>query len=94
MKKTIKLRVAQVLAAGFCLLSVTGCNNASAPKGEVTVAELNQAVAVLSVGGGAPKTVDVLTNFPAFKGRPFPVPPVGKKFIIDPSTCKVVVVNM
>ena len=93
MKKMIKLRVAQILGAGFGLLAITGCGKASAPGGEVTLAEMNRAVGMMSMSpAGAPRTVDELTNFPAFKGRPFPAPPAGKKFAIDPATHQVVVV--
>jgi hypothetical protein len=42
---------------------------------------------------GGPKTVGELTNFPALKGRPFPAPPAGKKFAIDPATHRVVIVK-
>lgn len=85
-----------VLALGCCTLLIAGCGKASAPKinGEVTVAEMNQAMRMMSMSPmGAPKTVDGLTNFPALKGRPFPVPAAGKKFAIDPVTHEVSIVN-
>ena len=81
-----------VLALGGFVLATTGCNKASAPNGEVTLAEMNQAMRMMSLSPvGAPRTVDELTNFPAFKGRPLPSPPAGKKFIINPATGQVVV---
>lgn len=80
-----------MLVAGACLLAVIGCHKATTPRDAVTLAEMNQAVRFMSVGGGAPKSVDALTNFPAFKGRPLAVPPAGKQFIIDRSTGKIVV---
>ncbi len=93
MKNLIKLLAAPILALGFCALVSAGCDKASAPKGEVTLAELNRAAGMMAMSSsGAPRTVDELTNFPAFKGRPFPAPPAGKKFAIDPATHQVVVV--
>ena len=93
MKKMIKLRVAQILGAGFGLPAITGCGKASAPGGEVTLAEMNRAVGMMSMSpAGAPRTVDDLTNFPAFQGRRFSTPPAGKKFALNASTREVVVV--
>jgi len=89
----IKLKAAGILAAGFGLLAITGCNKTSAPKGEVTLAEMNRAVGRMSMMGRPPQTVDELTNFHAFKGRPLPVPPAGKKLILNQSTREVVVVD-
>ncbi len=94
MKKMIKVRVAQILAVGFGLLALTGCGKASAPGGEVALAEMNRAVGMMSMSpAGAPRTVDDLTNFPAFNDRAFPVPPAGKKFVLDLSTKVVAVVD-
>ena len=92
----IKSLTASVLALGFCALIITGCGKTSAPKtgAEVTVAEMNQAIQMMSTSpSGGPKKIDDLTNFPTFKGRPFSAPPVGKKLIIDPATHQVVIIN-
>lgn len=82
-----------ILALGLAL-ATAGCSKATAPaNAEVTVAEMNQAMRMMSMSPvGTPQTVDELTNFPAFKGRPFPVPPAGKKLAINPATHQVVVV--
>ncbi len=91
-----RLRVAPVLALACGALLLAGCGKASAPKviGEVTVEDMNKAINMMSLlPGGDPKTVDELTNFPALKGRPFPTPPAGKKFSIDPAKHQVVIVN-
>lgn len=82
-----------ILALGLAL-ATAGCSKATAPaNAEVTVAEMNQAMRMMSMSPvGTPQMVDELTNFPAFKGRPFPVPPVGKKLTINPATHQVVVV--
>lgn len=93
MKKPTRLLAASTLVLGFCLLGTAGCSKPSAPKGEVTLAELNRAMGVMSMSSaGLPRTIDELTKFPAFKGRPFPAPPAGKKFAIDPATRQIVVV--
>jgi hypothetical protein len=92
----IKLLAVPVLALGCCTLLIAGCGKTAAPKvnGEVTVAEMNQAIRMMSMSPlGAPKTVDELTNFPALKGRPFPVPAAGKKFAIDPVKHEISIVN-
>ncbi|MCX6895153.1 MAG: hypothetical protein NTZ16_06590 [Verrucomicrobia bacterium] len=94
MKNSIKLLPVTILTLGFCALGITGCGKASAPKNEVTLAELNRVVSMMSTSlVGAPRTVEELTNVPAFKGRPFPTPPAGKKFAIDPVTHQIVVVD-
>jgi hypothetical protein len=85
-----------ILASGFCALVITGCGKTSAPKanGEVTLAEMNQAVRMMAISPlGTPRTVDELTNFATLQGRPFPAPPAGKKFAINPSTHQVIIVN-
>jgi hypothetical protein len=92
----IKLLAMPALALGWCALVITGCGKTAAPKanGEVTVAEMNKALLMMSMSPmGAPRTVDELTNFPALKGRPFPVAAAGKKFAIAPVTHQVVIAN-
>ena len=94
MKKKIKLRATPILALGVCAFVVAGCGQASTSKNEVTVAEMNQALGMMSMSpAGAPKTIAALTNFAGFKGRPFPTLPVGQKLAIDPATHEVVIVN-
>ena len=90
------LLAAPLLALGFCALFIAGCGKSSAPKapGEVTVEEMNQALRMMAISPlGTPRTVDELTNFSTLKGRPFPAPPAGKKFAINPATHQVVIVN-
>ena len=92
MEKMSKLRSATVLAAAFGLLALAGCDKTSGPQGQVTLAEMNRAVGMMAMSpAGAPRTLDDLTNFPAFKGRSFPVPPAGKKLLLNPSTREVIV---
>lgn len=93
MKNSIKLLAPPILAAGFCALTIAGCGKNSAGKNEVSLAEMNRAVGLMSMSpAGAPRTVAELTNFPAFKGRPFSTPPTGKKFAIDPASHQIIVV--
>ena len=85
----------RLLGLGFCALVITGCGKTSAPvNGEVTLAEMSQAVRMMAISPvGVPRTVDELTNFSTLKGRPFPAPPAGKKFAINPATHQVIIVN-
>jgi hypothetical protein len=94
MKHLNNLWAAPILALGVCAFVVAGCGKTSAPKDEVTLAEMNQAMGMMSMSpAGAPKTIAALTNFAGFKGRPFPVLPAGKQLAIDPATHEVVIVN-
>jgi len=90
----IKLLTSPILAAGFCALVLTGCGKDSAAKNTVTLDELDRAVSVMFMSpAGAPRSFSDLTNFPAFKGRPFPAPPAGKKFFLDPTTHQIIVAD-
>jgi hypothetical protein len=95
--RSTSLRLAALpLALGACALVLAGCGKSSAPKvnGEVTVAEMNQALRMMAISPlGMPRTVDELTNFSTLKGRPFPVPPAGKQFAVNPATRQVIIVN-
>jgi hypothetical protein len=96
MKEIIKPLAVSVLTLGFCVVVFVnaGCNKAPASKGELTLVELNRALSLMSTSpAGAPRTIDDLTNFPAFKGRPLPAMPAGKKLVINRALGKVVVVD-
>ena len=94
MKHSNNCWVAPILALGVCALVVAGCSKTSASKDEVTLAEMNQAMGMMSMSpAGAPKTIEALTNFAGFKGRSFPAPPAGKKFVINPATHEIVAVD-
>jgi hypothetical protein len=96
MRSTSLMNAVRLLALGFCALVITGCGRASGSKvnGEVTVAEMNQALRMMAISPlGMPRTVDELTNFSTLKGRPFPAPPAGKKFAINPAAHQVIIVN-
>jgi len=87
MPNVIQLRAMPMLAAGMCLLSVLGCHKAPPPNDAMTLEELNRALSLLP----GPKTIEALTNFPGVKGRPLPILPAGKRFIIDRATGTIVV---
>lgn len=94
MKHLIKLWATTILALGFCAFVVVGCGKTSASKDAVTVAEMNQVMSRMSMSPvGAPKTVEELTNFAGFKGRPFSALPAGQKLAIDPTSHLVIIVN-
>jgi hypothetical protein len=90
MKPLPKLTMALMLSA------LVGCGrgkNSAAGK-EATVADLNRAVAALTMmNGRCPASVSELTNFPLLQGKTLPVPPAGKKLVIDPATRQVVIAD-
>jgi hypothetical protein len=79
------------------LLTLTACGcgkKVGASSGEATLEDLNQAMAVMSMGGARrPADINDLTNFPSLRGKTLPKPPAGKKLAIDPSQQKVVFVD-
>lgn len=94
MKNSIKWLATPILAAGIGLLMLAGCGKDATAKNEISIEEMNRAMGMMSMSAaGAPRTVDGLTNFPAFKGRPFPAPPAGKMFTIDPVSHQIVIVD-
>ena len=83
-----------ILTAGVCVMLITGCGKNSTTKKEVSLEEMNRAVGLMLMSPrGAPRQVEDLTNFPAFKGRPFSAPPAGKKFAVDPTSHLIIVVD-
>ena len=75
-------------------LAVCGCGKKSAQNsGTATMFELNQALSIMSMGGKPPASVSDLTNFPTLQGKSLPVPPKGKKLLIDRSKNQVVMAD-
>lgn len=76
-------------------LAVCGCPKKSAQNsGVATMDELNQALSIMSMGGGHPPVnANDLTNFPTLRGKSLPQPPVGKKLAIDRARQQVVFVD-
>lgn len=94
MKPSLPSLRATLRVTGICALILTGCGQRSTASGEVFLEEMNRALSLMSMSpAGPPRTVAELTNFPAFKGRPFSTPPAGKKFTISRATGQIVVVD-
>jgi hypothetical protein len=90
----IKSLAELILVVGLCAPAVAGCGRTSASKNVVTVEEMNRVIGMMSMSPtGVPKTFEALTNLAVFKGRSFPAPPAGKKFVISPATHEIVVVD-
>jgi len=87
----------KLLAAALVLSAVlvTGCGkNSSAASDTVSLEELNRALSAVSMAGGRlPGSIHELTNFPTIKGRQLPVPPPGKKLVLDPATRQAIFVD-
>jgi hypothetical protein len=85
-----------LLVLGGLLLGLLsgGCGKSASPKDEITLEELNRAIRMTAMSpAGTVKQVSELTNFPAFKGRRLPTPPPGKKFVINPATREIAIVD-
>jgi hypothetical protein len=76
-------------------LAVLGCGQKS-PKnsGAATVEDLNRALGLMTLSGAPlPRDIIELTNFPTLQGKTLPVPPAGKKYVVDRAAQRVVVVD-
>ncbi len=83
----LTLLVVLGLASG-CGPKKTGAENAA------SLDELNRAVAVVSMRSGSfPPSTNELAAFLAIGGKTMPVPPPGKKLVIDPSKRQFVLVD-
>jgi hypothetical protein len=85
MKKNLSLCLVVAVA-------VLGCGKKS-PKnsGVATLEDLNRALAMMTLSDAhRPKDVNELTNFPTLQGKTLPVPPAGKRLVIDPATSRVI----
>lgn len=90
MEKAFKRGWAVLLMA---LLLSAGCSSKDVPPPkEVTLEELNAALAYIKESGmDYPKSVYDLTNLPQLQGKVFPVLPDGQYFSIDREKNKVVI---
>ena len=81
------------------LLVVLGLASACGPKksgseNAASLDELNRAVAVVSMRSGSfPPSTNELAAFLAISGKTMPVPPPGKKLVIDPGKRQFVLVD-
>jgi hypothetical protein len=78
----------------FGALSGLSCRKNGPVAGDgspASLAELNRALSLSTMSGGlAAEDVSALTNSPVLRGKRLPVPPPGKKLVIDPGTRQVV----
>jgi hypothetical protein len=87
--KEITLRNSALAVLIFGL--ITGCGKTRQAEQQVSLDDLNRALAVTTMSTGKlPESVYDLTNFPSLRGRELPVPPAGKRLIIDHNTRQVV----
>lgn len=73
-------------------LAVLGCGKKSSTNaGAATLEDLNRALGMMALSGAPlPQDVNALTNFPILQGKTLPVPPAGKKLVIDAVAGRVV----
>jgi hypothetical protein len=72
------------------VLGLASCGKKSAgPQNQATLEDLNRIVASLgTLGAGRPLDTNQVASFLAAQGKSLPVPPVGKKLAINPTTRK------
>jgi hypothetical protein len=76
-----------ILLAGVLALGLTsGCGQKTAVTNkEASLEELNRALNVVAMRTGySPPPTNELARFLALSGKSMPVPPAGKKLVIDP----------
>ena len=86
-----------IFLAGLLFLGlVTGCGHKKSPGPEnaASLEELNRALAVVAMRSGYnPPPTNELAKFLALAGKTMPVPPPGKKLVIDPDRRQFVLVD-
>ena len=81
-----------------CLLVlglVSGCGQKKIGAGKAaSLEDLNRALSVVAMRSGySPPPTNELAKFLAISGKTMPVPPPGKKLVIDPATRQFVLVD-
>jgi len=73
----------------------TGCGQKkTGPQNAASLDELNRALTVVSMRTGSfPPSTNDLAAFLAISGKTMPVPPAGKKLVLDPGKRQFVVVD-
>lgn len=82
----------------ICLLALmltVGCGHRkAAAENAASLDDLNRALSVVVMHGGSfPPSTNELTKFLALSGKTMPVPPPGKKLVIDPGKRQFVLVD-
>ena len=74
--------------------SLAACGKKSPSETEATLPELDRALqSVAMVKGKLPEKVEELSEFIALQGKRLPTPPPGKKYVIDTTNRRVVLVS-
>jgi len=84
------------LASLLFLGLTTGCGHKKTTGAEnaATLDDLNRALSVVSMRSGySPPPTNELAKFLALSGKTMPVPPPGKKLVIDPAQQRFVLVD-
>jgi hypothetical protein len=85
-----------ILLAGVLALGlITGCGQKkAATEKTASLEELNRALTVVAMRAGySPPPTNALAKFLALTGKTMPVPPPGKKLVIDPAKRQFVLVD-
>ena len=86
--------IKMLVTIGFVGLVAAGCGKNSNNQNDPALGELNQALRIAAMSPmGIPHDVYDLTNFPPLKGHPCPVPPAGKKYVINLEKRQVVIAD-
>lgn len=72
--------------AAVALLLVAGCGSKQADVGTAaSLEELNRALSLAAMqGGGFPPSTNEIAKVLALSGKTMPVPPAGRKLVLDP----------
>ena len=72
----------------------TGCHKKTGAENAASLDELNRALTVVAMHSGSfpPSTNDIAT-FLAIGGKTMPVPPSGKKLVIDPDKRQFILID-
>jgi hypothetical protein len=74
---------------------VAGCGQKkTGPQNAASLDELNRALAVVAMRSGSlPSSTNEVAAFLALSGKTLPVPPAGKRLVIDPSKRQFVLID-
>ena len=75
-------------------LSLGACGKKSVSETEATLPELDRALqSVAMAKGKLPEKIEELSEFMALQGKRLPTPPPGKRYVIDTTNRRVVLVS-
>ncbi|MEO7299532.1 MAG: hypothetical protein ABI042_13260 [Verrucomicrobiota bacterium] len=83
-----------ILLFALISFSLAACGKKSSSETEATLPELDRALqSVTMAKGKLPEKVEELSEFMALQGKRLPIPPSGKRYVIDRTNRKVVLVS-